>query len=111
MDQGDTISIAVRWVLDLMLGSVATSLATVAVALFGLMMFNGTIDRRRALSIVIGCFILFGAQSLAIGIRGQLGDATLVRAEIADAVYDDSRAGSTYDPYDSTAPAYPSAKE
>lgn len=60
---------AVQWLQGTLLGTVATTVAVIAVATIGLMMLSGRIDLRRGASVVLGCFILFGASSIAAGIR------------------------------------------
>ena len=64
---------AVQWIEGSLLGTVATSVAAVCIAWVGLMMLAGRIDLRRAASVVLGCFILFGAASIAAGIRTAAG--------------------------------------
>jgi type IV secretory pathway VirB2 component (pilin) len=64
---------AVRWVEDILLGQVATSVAVIGVATIGLMMLSGRIDVRRAAFVVLGCFILFGAPSIAAGLQALAG--------------------------------------
>lgn len=66
-DQGP-IGAAVGWVQGTLLGSVATTAAIIAVASVGFLMLTGRIDVRRAVQVVFGCFILFGASSIAHGI-------------------------------------------
>lgn len=61
---------AVTWIERTALGSLATSIAVIAVAAVGLMMLRGRLDARRGVSVILGCFILFGAPVLAAGIRG-----------------------------------------
>lgn len=60
---------AVQWLQNTLLGTVATTVAVICVATVGLMMLSGRIDLRRGASVVLGCFILFGASSIAAGIR------------------------------------------
>lgn len=60
---------AVRWLESTLLGTVATTVAVICVATVGLMMLSGRVDLRRGASVVVGCFILFGASSIAAGIR------------------------------------------
>lgn len=60
---------AVRWLESTLLGTVATTVAVICVATVGLMMLSGRVDLRRGASVVLGCFILFGASSIAAGIR------------------------------------------
>ena len=60
---------AVQWLQNTLLGTVATTVAVICVATVGLMMMSGRVDLRRGASVVIGCFILFGASSIATGIQ------------------------------------------
>jgi hypothetical protein len=59
-----------------LLGTVATTVAVISVATIGLMMLSGRVDLRRGATVVLGCFILFGASSIAAGISSVAsGDA------------------------------------
>ncbi|HEX8625053.1 MAG TPA: TrbC/VirB2 family protein [Allosphingosinicella sp.] len=60
---------AVQWLQNTLLGTVATTVAVICVATVGLMMLSGRIDLRRGATVVVGCFVLFGASSIAAGIR------------------------------------------
>jgi type IV secretory pathway VirB2 component (pilin) len=66
----DTLVMAVQWVQGVMTGSVATVVAVIAVAMTGAMMLNGRIDWRRGATVIIGCFIIFGAPAIAAGLAG-----------------------------------------
>jgi type IV secretory pathway VirB2 component (pilin) len=73
---------AVQWLQGTLLGTVATTVAVICVATIGLMMLSGRVDLRRGASVVIGCFILFGASGIAAGI-GSFAGAGPVPAEAA----------------------------
>jgi hypothetical protein len=60
----------VGWLQGALLGSIATTVAVIAVASVGFLMLSGRIDIRRAAQVVIGCFIIFGASMIARGIIG-----------------------------------------
>ena len=60
---------ALDWVQGTLLGNLATTAAVIAVAAVGFLMLTGRIDWRRGLTVVLGCFILFGAVSIVAGIR------------------------------------------
>ncbi len=60
---------AVTWLQGTLLGNVATALAVIAVGATGLMMLTGRIDWRRGATVIIGCFIVFGAAAIVAGIR------------------------------------------
>jgi hypothetical protein len=59
---------AIRWIEHTLLGSAATAVATLAIASVGLLLLTGRIDVRRGLEVVLGCFMIFGAASIASGI-------------------------------------------
>lgn len=60
---------ALDWVQGTLLGNLATTAAVIAVAAVGFLMLTGRMDWRRGLTVVIGCFIIFGAVSIVAGIR------------------------------------------
>jgi type IV secretion system protein VirB2 len=60
---------AVSWLQGTLLGTVATTIAVIAVAAVGFMMLTGRLDWRRGAVVVLGCFVLFGAASIVAGIR------------------------------------------
>jgi type IV secretion system protein VirB2 len=60
---------AIRWLQGTLLGTVATVVAVIAVASVGFMMLTGRINWRYGATVIIGCFILFGAASIVAGIQ------------------------------------------
>jgi type IV secretion system protein VirB2 len=60
---------AVRWLEGTLLGTVATVVAVIGVAVVGFMMLTGRINWRYGATVIIGCFILFGAASIVAGIQ------------------------------------------
>ncbi len=60
---------AVRWLEGTLLGTIATVVAVIAVASVGFMMLTGRINWRYGATVIIGCFILFGAASIVAGIQ------------------------------------------
>lgn len=64
---------ALEWIQGTLLGNIATSAAVIAVAVVGFMMLTGRIEWRRGLTVVIGCFIIFGAVAIVAGIRSLAG--------------------------------------
>lgn len=60
---------AVSWLQGTLLGTIATVAAVVAVAAVGFMMLTGRINWRYGITVVLGCFILFGAASIVAGIH------------------------------------------
>jgi type IV secretory pathway VirB2 component (pilin) len=59
---------AVSWLQGTILGTAATIVATIAVAAVGFMMFSGRIEWRLGARTILGCFILFGASTIAAGL-------------------------------------------
>ena len=66
--QQNVFAAAVHWLEAALLGTVGTSVAVIAVASIGWLMLSGRVELRRAAQLVFGCFILFGASSIAAGI-------------------------------------------
>lgn len=62
------VAAAVQWIEATLLGTIATSIAVIAVGCVGLLLLSGRIDIRRGGQVVFGCFILFGASAVAAGI-------------------------------------------
>ena len=60
---------AVNWLQGTLLGTIATVVAVIAVASVGFMMLTGRINWRYGVTVIIGCFILFGASSIVAGIH------------------------------------------
>ncbi len=61
---------AVQWIEGVALGTIATGLALIAVTSIGFLMLNGRLPIRRGVTVIAGCFILFGAPAIANGILG-----------------------------------------
>ena len=64
---------ALNWVQDTLLGNVATAVAVIAVAVVGFMMLSGRINWRFGATVILGCFVLFGATTIVAGIRSAAG--------------------------------------
>jgi type IV secretion system protein VirB2 len=60
---------ALGWVQGTMLGNLATGAAVIAVAAVGFLMLAGRIEWRRGLTVIVGCFVIFGATAIVAGIR------------------------------------------
>ncbi len=63
---------AARWIQGTLLGSVATVVAVIAVAVVGFLMLTGRINWRYGAVVILGCFILFGAASIVAGIQSSV---------------------------------------
>lgn len=97
----NAVAAAVLWVQGTLLGAVATSVAVICVAAVGLMMLSGRIGFRRAAEVILGCFILFGASSIAAGIEDLASSAAPA----------DPRPGFTPAPYEPPDPPPPAQPE
>jgi type IV secretion system protein VirB2 len=64
---------ALAWMQGTLLGTVATAVAVMAVAAVGFMMLTGRMNWRFGATVIIGCFILFGAASIVGGIQQAAG--------------------------------------
>jgi type IV secretion system protein VirB2 len=60
---------ALGWMQGTLLGNVATAVAVMAVAAVGFMMLTGRLNWRFGATVIIGCFVLFGAASIVSGIQ------------------------------------------
>ena len=70
---------AMSWLQQTMLGPLATTIAVIAVASVGLMVFSGRLNIRYGINVIVGCFIVFGASAIGSGIqsfsgRGEVGE-------------------------------------
>jgi type IV secretory pathway VirB2 component (pilin) len=63
------IGAALSWLQGTLLGNVATAVAVMAVAAVGFMMLTGRMNWRFGATVIIGCFILFGAGAIVSGIQ------------------------------------------
>lgn len=60
---------ALAWLQGTLLGNVATAVAVMAVAAVGFMMLTGRMNWRFGATVILGCFILFGAGAIVSGIQ------------------------------------------
>lgn len=60
---------ALAWLQGTLLGNVATAVAVMAVAAVGFMMLTGRLNWRFGATVIVGCFILFGAGAIVSGIQ------------------------------------------
>jgi type IV secretory pathway VirB2 component (pilin) len=63
-----SIVASVTWIEHALLGTAATAIAVICIAGLGYTFLAGRIPVRRAVTVMIGCFILFGAPSIAAGL-------------------------------------------
>jgi len=64
---------ALGWLQGTLMGTVATTVAVMAVAAVGFMMLTGRMNWRFGATVIIGVFILFGATSIVAGIQSAAG--------------------------------------
>jgi type IV secretion system protein VirB2 len=64
---------AVTWMKDTLLGEVASGVAVIAVAVVGFMMLSGRLNWRYGATVIVGCFVLFGAATIVGGIQSAAG--------------------------------------
>ena len=64
---------ALAWLQGTLLGTVATTVAVMAVAAIGFMMLTGRMNWRFGVTVIIGVFILFGATTIVAGIQAAAG--------------------------------------
>lgn len=64
---------ALSWIQNTLLGTVATVAAIIAVASVGFLMLTGRMNWRYGATVILGCFILFGAASIVGGIQASAG--------------------------------------
>ena len=67
---------ALGWLQGTLLGNVATAVAVIAVAMVGFMMLTGRVNWRFGATVILGCFVLFGASAIVSGIQST---ATMAR--------------------------------
>ena len=60
---------ALSWLQGTLMGNVATAVAVMAVAAVGFMMLTGRLNWRFGATVIIGCFVLFGAGAIVTGIQ------------------------------------------
>jgi type IV secretion system protein VirB2 len=60
---------ALAWLQGTLLGNVATAVAVIAVAMVGFMMLTGRMNWRFGATVIVGCFVLFGASAIVSGIQ------------------------------------------
>ena len=67
---------ALHWLQGTLLGTIATVVAVIAIASVGMLMLTGRINWRHGATVILGCFILFGAASIVAGIQSTAGVAS-----------------------------------
>jgi type IV secretion system protein VirB2 len=83
ISSSDSIVAMIVWIQAAMLGSIATVIAGLSVAIVGGLMLTGRLNWRRGATVVVGCFVLFGAPRIAAGIRNTLSQSDLTPTIVA----------------------------
>ena len=105
---GSSLVLAARWIETALLGTAATLVAIIAVAAVGYMLLTGRVDLRRGATVVIGCFILFGAREIAAALHalaatdaspGAIESTPSEMPPLARNPATESVPARTYDPY------------
>jgi type IV secretory pathway VirB2 component (pilin) len=103
--QSNALVAATDWVQSTLTGTLATTVAVIAVACFGLMLLSGRLPKRRGAQLILGCFIVFGASSIAAGMMAVVSPANTAEPPIELAVTQPTPAtpqpvaARNYDPY------------
>ncbi len=61
------------WMQGTLLGTVATVAAVIAIAATGFMMLTGRLNWRHGATVILGCFVVFGAGAIVAGIKQAAG--------------------------------------
>jgi len=77
MEDQDALHAAGTWIIDLLQGRIAVSLAVIAIGGLGILLLQGRLPVRRGMTVILGCCLFFGAPAIA---RGLLLSSTLAGA-------------------------------
>ncbi|MAK99152.1 MAG: hypothetical protein CL953_06955 [Erythrobacteraceae bacterium] len=61
------IEAAVNWIGAVLIGELAVGLCVLAVAFVGFLMMSGRVPIKTGMRVAIGCFVILGAPSIAVG--------------------------------------------
>ncbi len=100
----NALQASVDWLTDTLLGNVAIALCVLAVAFVGLMLLTGRLAVREGLRVVLGCFLLLGAPTiaaalLALASQGPIEAPSSVEASQPDLGPREDLPPVEYDPY------------
>ena len=73
---GTALLQAAQWCEAVARGPAMTIVATLAIAGIGMGMLGGRVSARRGLSAVIGCFVVFGAPTISLGLMSAASTMT-----------------------------------
>jgi len=66
---GDPAASAANWLIEFLTGSVVTAICVIAVAALGMVMLTGHVSFRRGFQVILGCFLLLGAPTIATALE------------------------------------------
>ena len=108
---------AVNWLVVLLTGAAAVSITTLAVAAIGFSLLKGRVRYERFGRVILGCFVIFGAATIAsassalFGSEDALGLQQTIPVAPPEFQTDETIEGA-YQPYPGAAnPAQPGAEE
>ena len=64
------IEAAVGWIGAVLIGELALGLCVLAVAFVGFLMMSGRVPIKTGMRVAVGCFVILGAPSIAVGFLG-----------------------------------------
>jgi type IV secretion system protein VirB2 len=96
----DGMIAAASWLEHLLLGSIATAIAVLAIATTGAMMLTGRVELRRGALVILGCFLLFGAPVIAAGLYSMLTGVTGTAAKAPPPPLRPASAPTSANPFD-----------
>ena len=108
---------AVTWLVALLTGAAAVSIATLVVAAIGFSLLQGRVRYERFVRVILGCFVIFGAATIASALSSLSSpeDALALQQTVVVAPPEfqtDETIEGAYEPYPGAAnPARPSAEE
>jgi len=69
----DPLLVALNWLVSAATGTIATMVATLGVAVMGMLMLRGHTDWRKSTTTIIGIFVIIGAHAIALGLYSASG--------------------------------------
>ena len=73
---GTPLRDATAWFDAVLAGPLVLAICAIAIAVMGLAMFAGRFDVRRGATVILGCFVILGASTIANGLVGRSTTST-----------------------------------
>lgn len=83
--QGNSLRDATMWFDTVLAGPLVLAICSIAIAVLGLAMLSGRFETRRGAAIILGCFLILGASTIANGLVGR-STASTAAAEASIAI-------------------------